>query len=307
MTALVALEHAAPTKRITVVPGDLVGEASMGLRSGENLALETLLYGLILPSGNDAATAIARGVGAQPGDASGAEGIARFVGWMNERDASLGLSSTHYVNAHGLDADGHRSSAADLARLTAVAWTNPTFARIFGTASYTGEGHSMRHGNRLIGQYDGVIGGKVGLTDGCGFCLVTAAEHAGHRLVVVVLHDTRDGAFADTTALLDWAYAQIDAGAVAAPVVAPVVAPTPAATPPLAAPPTATPTEPLATASRQATARTTTPTPGASGTMGALGGGLTNEPAAPWETYQTPLIAAVALVCSSLIVRKLFF
>ena len=70
----------------------------------------------------------------------------------------------------------------------------------------------MRHGNRLIGQYDGVVGGKVGLTDGCGFCLVTAAEHAGHRLVVVVLRDTRDGAFADTVALLDWAYAQIDAG-----------------------------------------------------------------------------------------------
>lgn len=300
MTALVALDRADPAKRITIVPGDLVGEASMGLRAGENLSLETLLYGLILPSGNDAATAIARGVGAQPGDASGTEGIARFVGWMNERAAGLGLSATHYVNPHGLDADGHRSSAADLARLTGVAWANPTFARIFGSASYTGEGHSMRHGNRLIGQYDGVVGGKVGLTDGCGFCLVTAAEHAGHRLVVVVLRDTREGAFADTTALLGWAYAQIDAGAVAAP----IVAPTPATTPPPTAP-TAVTTAAPATASRQATARAATPIPSASRTPGVFGGG-TAERAAPWEAYRTLLIAGFALVCSSLIVRRVF-
>ncbi len=303
MTALVALEHADPAKRIAIVPGDLVGEASMGLRAGESLSLETLLYGLLLPSGNDAATAIARGVGARPGDASGAAGIARFVGWMNERAAGLGLSATQYVNSHGLDADGHRSSAADLARLTGIAWTNPTFARIFGTASYTGEGHSMRHGNRLIGQYDGVVGGKVGLTDGCGFCLVTAAEHAGHRLVVVVLRDTRDGAFADTTALLDWAYTQIDTGTFAAP----VVVPTPAAAAPLSVAPAAvTPTAAVATASRQATARAATPTPGANTTLGTRGGGLPGERTPPWEEHRTLLIAAFAILCSWLIVRRLF-
>lgn len=301
MTALVALEHADPARRIAIVPGDLVGEASMGLRAGENLSLETLLYGLLLPSGNDAATAVARGVGAGSGDASGAAGIARFVGWMNERAASLGLSNTHYVNPHGLDADGHRSSAADLARLTGVAWANPTFARIFGSASYTGEGHGMRHGNRLIGQYDGVVGGKVGLTDGCGFCLITAAEHAGHRLVVVVLRDTKEGAFADTTALLDWAYAQLDAGAFAAP----VAAPRPAATPPPAAPPTATGAA-LVTASRQATAPAVTPVSGASRAVGTLGGSPPAEHLPPWEEHRTPLVAALAILCSWLIVRRVF-
>jgi len=302
MTALVALEHANPAQRIAIVPGDLVGEASMGLRAGENLSLETLLYGLLLPSGNDAATAIARGIGAQPGDASGAAGLARFVGWMNERATRLGLSATHYVNPHGLDADGHLSSAADLARLTGVAWANPTFARIFGTASYTGEGHSMRHGNRLIGQYDGVAGGKVGLTDGCGFCLVTAAEHAGHRLVVVVLRDTREGAFADTTALLDWAYTQIDTGAFAAP----IVVPTPTAPPPPAAPVAITSATAVARASSQATARAATPISGASRTVGALGGGLSTEHSPPWEEHRTPLIAAFAVLCSWLIVRRVF-
>lgn len=302
MTALVALEHAAPAKRLAIVPGDIVGEASMGLRAGENLSLETLLYGLLLPSGNDAAIAIARGVGAQPGDASGAEGIARFVGWMNERAAGLGLSVTHYVNPHGLDADNHLSSAADLARLTGVAWANPTFARIFGSASYTGEGHSMRHGNRLIGQYDGVVGGKVGLTDGCGFCLITAAEHAGHRLVVVVLRDTREGAFADTTALLDWAYAQLDTGAFAAP----IVAPPPAATPPPTMPTAATSAATPATASRQASAPAATPTPGASRAVGTLGGGFPTEHTPPWEEHRTLLIAAFAVLCSWLIVRRIF-
>lgn len=210
MTALVALEEADPARQITILPEDLIGEASMGLRAGERLSLETLLYGLMLPSGNDAAMAVARGVGARPGDRSGAAGVARFVGWMNEAATRIDLGDTQFANPHGLDADGHWSSAYDLARLTGFAWQQPTFARIFGSASYEGEGHALRHGNRLIGQYDGVAGGKTGLTDGCGFCLVTAATHAGHRLVVVVLRDTRAGAFADTTALLDWSYAQLD-------------------------------------------------------------------------------------------------
>ena len=88
----------------------------------------------------------------------------------------------------------------------------------------------LRHGNRLIGQYDGVVGGKTGLTDGCGFCLVTVAQHADHRLVVVVLRDTKEGAFADTAALLGWSYAQLDLPVFAAtppPPTAIAVAPTP--------------------------------------------------------------------------------
>lgn len=230
MTALVAVRRVDPARQIAILPEDLIGEATMGLRSGERVSLGTLLYGLLLPSGNDAAMAIARGVGAQAGDASGAEGVARFVGWMNETAARLDLHDTHFVNPHGLDADDHYSSAYDLARLTGVAWQQPTFARTFGSASYQGEGHLLRHGNRLIGQYDGVVGGKTGLTDGCGFCLVTAAQHADHRLVVVVLRDTKEGAFADTSALLGWSYAQLDLPvpvATAPPPTAIPVAPTP--------------------------------------------------------------------------------
>lgn len=230
MTALVAVQRVDPARQFTILPADLIGEATMGLRSGEKVTLGTLLYGLLLPSGNDAAMAIARGVGAQAGDASGAEGVARFVGWMNETAVRLDLRDTHFVNPHGLDADDHYSSAYDLARLTGAAWQQPIFARTFGSASYQGEGHVLRHGNRLIGQYDGVVGGKTGLTDGCGFCLVTAAQHAEHRLVVVVLRDTKEGAFADTATLLGWSYAQLDLPVpvpTAIPPTAIAVAPTP--------------------------------------------------------------------------------
>ncbi len=232
MTALVALEEGDPAQVITILPEDLVGEASMGLQVGQRVTLRTLLYGLLLPSGNDAAMAIARGVGAAAGDPNGAASVARFVGWMNLLAARLSLKNTHLVNPHGLDADDHYSSATDLASLTGFAWQNPMFAEIFGSTSYASEGYSLRHGNRLIGQYDGVVGGKTGLTDGCGFCLVTAAMHAGHRLVVVVLRDTTAGAFADTTALLTWSYGQVEtAGLVAAapprPTAPPAIVPTP--------------------------------------------------------------------------------
>lgn len=231
MTALVALEEGDPAQRITIVASDLIGEAAMGLQVGERVSLETLLYGLLLPSGNDAAMAIARGVGARAGDRSGAASVARFVGWMNDAAARLDLTDSHFVNPHGLDADDHYSSAFDLARLTGFTWQNPTFARIFGSATFQGEGHVLQHGNRLVGQYDGVVGGKTGLTDGCGFCLITAAQHAGHRLVVVVLRDTRVGAFTDTTTLLGWGYAQVETIGAARPSPLPsalLVAPTPA-------------------------------------------------------------------------------
>jgi D-alanyl-D-alanine carboxypeptidase (penicillin-binding protein 5/6) len=249
MTAFVAVQRVDPSRQVTILPEDLIGEATMGLRSGEKVTLGTLLYGLLLPSGNDAAMAIARAVGAQAGDASGAEGVARFVGWMNETAVRLELHDTHFMNPHGLDADDHYSSAYDLARLTGVAWQQPTFARTFGSATYQGEGHVLRHGNRLIGQYDGVVGGKTGLTDGCGFCLVTAAQHADHRLVVVVLRDTKEGAFADTSALLGWSYAQLDLPAPVPTAIPPTVipvAPTPvpasaANTAPVAAQPVVTP------------------------------------------------------------------
>jgi D-alanyl-D-alanine carboxypeptidase (penicillin-binding protein 5/6) len=230
MTAHVALQRGDLAQRLVVAPSDLVGQASMGLRAGETLTLEALLYGLLLPSGNDAAMTIARGLGARAGDGSDSAAVARFVGWMNEEAARPGLRQTHFVNPHGLDRPGHVSSAADLARLTLVAAQDPRFVRIAGRPSAIAAGRSLRHGHPLVGRTPGVLAGKTGRTRGCRSCLMTLAERDGRRVVVVVLRSTREAVVDDTTALLAWGFTQ------------PLVTPTPTAPPPTAPPsPTATP------------------------------------------------------------------
>lgn len=186
MTAVIALERGNLDMPVTITQGDLVGEASAGLRAGTTVTLRTLLYGLILKSGNDAAMAIARAVGGSATQESdGARG--QFVSWMNERAAKLGLTETRFANPHGLDAPGHQSSARDLARLTLYALTVPGFREIFTSLAYEGDGYSFQHGNKLPGMMPGVVGGKTGWTDGCGLCLIEVAERNGRTLIVVLL------------------------------------------------------------------------------------------------------------------------
>jgi D-alanyl-D-alanine carboxypeptidase (penicillin-binding protein 5/6) len=280
MTAHVALQRAALADRLIVAQSDLVGQASMGLDAGERLTLATLLHGLLLPSGNDAAMTIAREIGAREGGGSDAEAVARFVGWMNDEAARLGLARTHFVNPHGLDRPGHVSSAYDLARLTLAAWEDERFRRIAGAPRYTGDGFAVRHGHALVGTTPGVLGGKTGRTRGCQSCLMTVAERDGRLLVIVVLRSTREAVVADTRALLDWA-AQ-------APVLTPTptASPTPTFTPTVAVSPTiaVTPTlPPTATASPEPTASPTVvaslPPAVAGGEGGRDGGGALAAPA----------------------------
>jgi D-alanyl-D-alanine carboxypeptidase len=156
-----------------------------------------LLSGLLLPSGNDAALAIARAV-------SG--GDEAFVALMNERAAELGLADTHFANPHGLDAPDHFSSAADLARLTRVALRNPILAQIVATQQKTVRGriaYDLRNTNPLLGRPD-VEGVKTGHTELAGACLVAAVRRGGHRVLVVVL--ASPDARAETLALADYAF-----------------------------------------------------------------------------------------------------
>ena len=114
----------------------------MYLAEGETLTVEELLYGLLLPSGNDAAECLADHCG------SGKE---NFVAWMNEKASALGLTHTSFANPSGLDEAGHYSCALDMARLAAYAMKNPTFARIAGTKTVTAGTRTMgNHNNRLI-------------------------------------------------------------------------------------------------------------------------------------------------------------
>lgn len=197
MTCLVALEHSTLSERVTVRQEDLREGSSMYLAEGETLTMEELLYGLMLPSGNDAAECIAAYCG-------GDGGSARFVGWMNEKAASLGMTHTAFANPSGLDEAGHYSCALDMARLAARAMQDPTFARIASTRSAAVGSRTMANHNKLLASFAGCIGGKTGYTGDAGRTLVTCAERDGLRLVAVTLRDSCD--WEDHAALYDYGF-----------------------------------------------------------------------------------------------------
>ena len=205
MTALVAVERGDLSMRVTIQPSDLVGESNAGLEAGENLSLKTLLYGLLLPSGNDAAMAIARAVGGSP-QVDDPAARARFIGWMNEKATSLGLKDTHFMNPHGLDQDGHYTTPYDLAVITRAAIQYPAFLAPFGATSYSGEGHDYTHLNQLPKMYPGVVGGKTGWTDNAGLCLIEVVQRDGREVIMVLIGSTFERWYQDAIDLLDYGW-----------------------------------------------------------------------------------------------------
>jgi len=208
MTALVALKRLALSARLRA-PDDVlsvttdVGGSSMGLQPGETLPLSDLLYGMLLPSGNDAAYTIAQGI---------AGSQARFAALMNATAAQLGLRDTHYTNPTGLDEAREYTSAIDLARLARYTLRHaPFIATIVRTQAYTidaGPGHpafALHSLDQLLGSYPGADGVKTGTTAQAGQNLVAAATRQGHQVIAVVLDAT--DRYADATALLDHAFA----------------------------------------------------------------------------------------------------
>ena len=210
MTAVVALSVGKLDMPITV-HADAIGLAdglasTADLKAGETLTLHDLLYALLLPSGDDAAVAIADGVaGSQE----------RFVALMNAESALLGLWHTHYSDVHGLDAPDHYTTARDLARLTVFAMRSPTFSRIVATAQYdvpetaAHQQHTWTSTNKLLldPAYPGATGVKTGFTGQAGHCLVfTATRSYGHLLGVLLGEPDDPMRFTDATALLDWAF-----------------------------------------------------------------------------------------------------
>ena len=194
MTALVVLEHAAPDDVITVTPDHMAEGSSMYLKAGETVRVEELLYGLLLCSGNDAALALTECAG----------GLTPFVALMNEKAAALGMARTSFANPNGLDADGHYSTARDMAVLAAAAVENPTFRRICSSRSVTIGQRTMENHNRLLRQMEGCIGLKTGYTQAAGRTLVSCTEREGCRLVAVTLQDGND--WADHAALYDYGF-----------------------------------------------------------------------------------------------------
>lgn len=194
MTALVVLEQAGLDDTVTVTRDHMAEGSSMYLKPGETVRVEELLYGLLLCSGNDAALALTACAG----------GPEHFVALMNEKAAALGMTRTSFANPNGLDAEGHYSTARDMAVLAAAAMEEPTFRRICSSRSVTIGQRTMENHNRLLRQVEGCIGLKTGYTKAAGRTLVSCAERCGCRLIAVTLRDSDD--WADHAALYKYGF-----------------------------------------------------------------------------------------------------
>lgn len=204
MTAIVVLRHADLDARTRIVQHDLVGEATMGLVYDDEVTLNDLLYGLMIPSGNDAAMAIARTVGWREGDATPEQSVRRFVQMMNDTARDMGLRDTHFMNSHGLDEPNHYSTAFDVAIMLREALNYPEIRRAMTTpAIRVGPYYDLYSNNPLLRDREDYLGGKTGLTDNAGFCLATAARRDGRMVIAVVMRDDWNW-WTDVDALLDY-------------------------------------------------------------------------------------------------------
>ncbi len=208
MTALTAIRYGSLTDMVTVGEEAVITETGASLckiSPGDTLTLEQLLYGLMLPSGNDAAAAIAVAI-------SGS--IEDFAQLMNEEAYRIGATDTHFINPHGLHDENHYTTAYDLYLIMHAALREPIFRQIIGTASYTAEyndssgavktqvwenSNQYLTGERELPNGFSVIGGKTGTTKAAGYCLILATVSAeGEEYISVVLKsDSRQHLYDD--------------------------------------------------------------------------------------------------------------
>lgn len=202
MTAIVAIESGKLHEMVKTSKRAFGKEgSSIYLRLGEEMKLEDMIYGLMLRSGNDAATAIAEHVGGSE------EG---FVHMMNEKAREIGLLHTSFRNPHGLDDKEHYTTANDLARLTAYALHNPLFRHIVKTKVKTAPNpndawdYKWMNKNKMLSLYEGADGVKTGYTKTALRCLVSSATRNGQQLAAVTLNDGSD--WVDHSRMLDYGF-----------------------------------------------------------------------------------------------------
>jgi len=206
MTALLLCEMADPNQVVTTTSEMVTVEgSSMGLLKGDKVSFESLLYGMMLPSGNDAATTTAIALGGS---------LQEFSLLMNKKAQELSMDNTNFVTPSGLDAPDHYSTAADMARLAVYAMKNPLFREAAGTDSVTVEygnppySRRLRGHNKILSLYDGAIGIKTGYTSKAGRCLVSAAERNGVEIIAVTLSD--NDRWNSHTKLLDYGFSKVN-------------------------------------------------------------------------------------------------
>lgn len=203
LSALVVLENADLSSKVTITPQARAAEGSRTYaETGWTFTVKDLLYGLLLPSGNDAAIALAQAV-SPDGSEDG------FMSMVNRRAAELGATDTFFTNPHGLDEPGHVTSARDMALISMTALRNPAFAAIVASEKHAvkwGDGtrRSFRNHNKLLARYPGTIGVKTGFTNQARHTLVSAVQRNGATLVAVTLGSAKQ--YEDSISLFDWGF-----------------------------------------------------------------------------------------------------
>ena len=204
-TAITAIENCKDLNETIVVHDNSIGVegTSIYLKKDEEIKVIDLLYGLMLRSGNDAATALAYHIGGN------LEGFAKM---MNDMAKKVGANNTHFANPHGLDNSNHFTTAYDLSLITAYALDNPTFAKIVSTKNYVidatnkSDKRYLTNKNRLLTSLEGCCGVKTGYTSKAGRCLVSASKRNDCTIVCVVLNC--GPMFEESSALINSAFSQ---------------------------------------------------------------------------------------------------
>lgn len=203
MTATLLIENADLSQTVEVSrKAANTGGSRLGLKTGDKITLNDLLYGLMLCSGNDAAVQIAETVGGS---------VEGFAEMMNKKAKDLGLENTSFVTPHGLDESGHHTTAYELAVLTDYALNNPVFAKVVNTKYHTvtinGTHKDLSNTNELLGYLQGVNGVKTGFTNNALRCLVTSTLRNDFNIITVVLGaDTKKIRTSDSIKLIEYAY-----------------------------------------------------------------------------------------------------
>lgn len=201
---------------------DETGGSTAGVRAGESLSVKELLYGLMLPSGNDASVALAEHFGdhfKMDRSVRKATTFQRFIIQMNRQAKELGMTETRFANPHGLTADDHHTTASDLLRLAHQAMQLPQFREYVSTRQHgctlidqVGKQRNVvwKNTNRLLAT-EGYLGVKTGTTSAAGACLVSAARRGNRQLLMVVLgSSSSDARYTDSRNLYRWAWQQLE-------------------------------------------------------------------------------------------------
>ncbi len=225
-SVLVIMQHVDLNEQVEIIQSDIVPEdqSRVGFQAGDVVTMEQLLYGMLLPSGNDAAHAAARVIGSKIAgtDIDSEDSVTAFVDEMNKLAGDLGLANTQFMNPVGLNEEGHYSTARDLSVLAAEIMKQEKLRSIVATPTYqldiggpAARSVQLLNTNKLLGVDQRVLGVKTGSTDTAGGCLAVAVnEGPGNQVIVVELGDEApvyddagntlsDPRFADMQTILD--------------------------------------------------------------------------------------------------------